>query len=359
MRIERARAIAAKEFKHLLRDPFTLALALGLPLVLLLFFGFVIDLNYDRIPLSVRDRDNSRLSRDFAQKFTSSGYFARIEPESGASPVQPLDSGEAVCSLVINERFGRRGGGAQMLVDGSDNARAGAALGYIAQITEAASTAPEGAPQIRTRFMFNPEFNSRWFVVPGLAVVIIGVLSVLLTALTVAREWERGSMELLLSTPARPSEIVAGKLAPYFLLGLAGAAAVYAAGRLVFSVPAAGDMAVYWLACAMFVTAALAQGLLISVLTRQQQIAMQFAMVSGLLPAFLLSGFIFPVENMPLFFKYLTAILPPRWFMEISRGIFLKGGGLAGAAGPLCALAALDAVLITLATLKFKTDVEP
>ncbi|HOX23094.1 MAG TPA: ABC transporter permease subunit, partial [Elusimicrobiales bacterium] len=206
---------------------------------------------------------------------------------------------------------------------------------------------------------FNHELNSRWFIIPGLTVVICGLIGILLTALTVAREWENGSMEMLLSTPARPAAIIAGKLAPYLLLGFCGVVFVYGAARLVFGVPFCGSHALYALSCVLFLLAATAQGLFISIATRQQQLAMQFSIVSGLLPSLLLSGFVFPIESMPLFFRYFTFILPPRWFMEISRGIFLKGATLADLWPQLLMQAALCAILIKLALKKFKTDLEP
>jgi ABC-2 type transport system permease protein len=237
-------------------------------------------------------------------------------------------------------------------------------MGYLPGIQAAAIERLTGAPvrapvSEETRFLYNPELNSRWFTVPGLAAIIIGLLAILLTALTVAREWENGSMELLLSTPVRPMEIMAGKLAPYGILVLAGVFFVYLVSRLVFGVPFAGSHLLYLAACLLYVTAALSQGLVISVITRQQQVAMQFSMISGLLPSMLLSGFIFPVESMPAFFRYFTMLLPPRWFMAAARGIILKGADLRELAVPFLALGLLSAGMLALALKKFKTDLEP
>jgi ABC-2 type transport system permease protein len=165
-------------------------------------------------------------------------------------------------------------------------------------------------------------------------------------------------MELLLSTPVRPLEIITGKLAPYAALVLAGVFFVYLVSRVVFGVPFNGSHLLYLTACLLFIVAALSQGLLISVITRQQQVAMQFSMISGLLPSMLLSGFIFPVESMPRFFQYFTMILPPRWFMAAARGIALKGAGLEELALPFLALFLLSAGMLGLALIKFKTDLE-
>ncbi|MDO8803345.1 MAG: ABC transporter permease [Elusimicrobiota bacterium] len=366
--IHRAYSIARKEVMHILRDPFTLALALGLPVMLVTFFGFAIDYEVKNIKLAVSDRDNGPASRRLKEIFSSSGYFHLVESDPGAGPVALVDSGRAAAALYIEPGFSKKikGGGsveAQFVLDGSDNSKAGAIMGYLPGIQRSALSKLAGTQvrepfSVETRFLYNPELNSRWFTVPGLAAIIIGLLAILLTAMTVAREWENGSMELLLSTPVRPLEIMAGKLAPYGALVLAGVFFVYLLSRLVFGVPFAGSHLLYLAACLLFVTAALSQGLLISVVTRQQQIAMQFGMITGLLPSMLLSGFIFPVESMPRFFQYLTMLLPPRWFMAAARGITLKGADLGELAVPFLALGLLSAGMLTLALIKFKTDLE-
>ena len=212
--------------------------------------------------------------------------------------------------------------------------------------------------ELRTRFLFNPELNSRWFVIPGLTVVVMAILSIILTSLTVAREWENGSMAVLLSTPVQPLEIIVGKLAPYAVLGLTAVAFVYIVARLVFHVPFVGNPLVFSFGCCLFLATYLAQGLLISVTTRKQQVAMQFAMVTGLLPSNMLSGFVFPVESMPPFFQYLTMLLPARWFMKIARDTFLKGSGLIELADSFLALTILGTLILLLATRRFKRDLE-
>jgi ABC-2 type transport system permease protein len=201
--------------------------------------------------------------------------------------------------------------------------------------------------------------NSRWFVIPGLTVVVMSILSILLTALTVAREWENGSMELLLSTPVQPLEIIVGKLAPYGILGIIAVVFVYVIARTVFGIPFVGNVWVFGFGCLLFIITYLAQGLLISVITRKQTIAMQLSMMSGMLPSNLLSGFIFPVESMPKFFQYFTMILPARWFMRIARDTFLKGSSLIELSGPFLALIFFCALMIYLAARRFKRDLEP
>jgi len=367
--VHRAAAVARKEVMHILRDPFTLVLVLGLPVVLVVFFGFAIDFDVKNLALGVYDRDNTRYSRQLVSVFESSGYFL---PEGAASPalaVRGLDSGRYSAALLVEPDFGRelgRGGRAraQFIVDGTDNSKAMAVLGYLPGLAAAAmakfgaAPPPEPAP-LKARFMYNPELNSRWFVIPGLAVIIIGLLSILMTALTVAREWENGSMELLLSTPLRPAEIIAGKIIPYVALVLGGVFFVNLVSRFGFGIPFRGSYLLFLFGTLLFALASLAQGIVISVVTRQQQLAMQFSMISGLLPSLLLSGFIFPIESMPAFFRYFTMILAPRWFMAIARGITIRGAGAADLALPLLALGALCAALLAAAFKKFKTDLEP
>lgn len=366
--IHRAYSVARKEVMHILRDPFTLALALGLPVLLVTFFGYAIDYEVRDIKLAVSDQDKGPAARRLIEIFSASGYFYPVETLPGSGPVGLLDSGRASAALFIEPGFSRKikggeAGGAQFIIDGTDNSKAGTMIGYLPGIRRSAQSrlagraVPEPYP-VETRFLYNPELNSRWFTVPGLSAIIIGLLAILMTAMTVAREWENGSMELLLSTPVRPLEIMAGKLAPYGVLVLGGVFFVYLVSRLVFGVPFAGSHLLYLAACLLFITAALAQGLFISIITRQQQIAMQLGMITGLLPSMLLSGFIFPVESMPEFFRYFTMLLPPRWFMAASRGIILKGADLRELAVPFLALGLLSAGMLALALKKFKTDLE-
>jgi len=368
-RWSRAAALAQKEMYHVLRDRFTLALALGLPVFIVLAFGFAMEFNVKNIPLAVHDGDQTRTSRQVIDTFGSSGYFL-INPVSSPDAAQRAILGDRNRAALIipggfqKELFSGGPARAQVLLDGSDNSTVGPILGYVAAIETLAARRiagfdPPRPVEIKTRFLFNPELNSRWFVVPGLAVAVLAILAVLLTALTVAREWEEGSMELLLSTPAEPLEIIVGKLAPYAVLGMIAIGFVYVISRTVFGLPFRGSHTLFAIGVVLFLATYLAQGLLISVLTRRQQIAMQIAMMSSLIPGFLLSGFIFPIESMPAFFRYLTMILPARWFMVIARESYLKGSTLTEMGAAFLALAILCALMITLAARAFKKDLEP
>ncbi|MDE2490545.1 MAG: ABC transporter permease, partial [Elusimicrobia bacterium] len=216
----RAAAIARKEWFHIRRDPFTLALALVLPPVMVVVYGVAIDFNVKDVSLAVSDSDQTQASRRLIETFDSSGYFRVVPAASPAGAVSDVVAERAKAALIVPPRFEKdlsagRGARAQILLDGADNSTVAPVTQYVAAIQTLASERLAGVDLsppyvLRTRFLFNPELNSRWFVIPGLTVVIMAILSIFLTAMTVAREWENGSMELLLSTPVEPFEIVAG-----------------------------------------------------------------------------------------------------------------------------------------------------
>jgi ABC-type multidrug transport system, permease component len=368
MNISRTLSIARKEMAHILRDPFTLAMVIAMPIVMVLFFGYAIEFNLRKIPLGVFDPDKSESARELESIFTSSGYFVAKSFSSPRNLLQGIEEGKVKTALLFNKGFekelGNFGSNVQVLLDGTDNSSAASVLGYLGGLQRRAQVhfypdLPRPPLDLQTRFLFNPELRSRWFVVPGLAAVIIALLSILLTALTVAREWENGSMELLLSTPVTPIEIIVGKLAPYAVMGLFAVFFVFALAIFVFQVPFQGSLFLYLIASLIFILTYLCQGLLISVVTRKQQLAMQMAMLSGLLPTILLSGFIFPIEHMPKFFKILTMAIPARWYIEISRRIYLRGAGITNMWFEYLMLLILFGILLTISVKKFKKDVEP
>jgi ABC-2 type transport system permease protein len=320
------------------------------------------------VNLSVADSDKTQASRRLVDTFSSSNYFRVTNVPAASYALGDVMAERSRACLIIPPRFEKdllngRSAEVQLLLDGADNSTVGPVAGYMGAIQSMANQkiadfSPQPPFQLRTRYLFNQELNSQWFTIPGLTVVVMAIMSILLTALTVAREWENGSMELLLSTPVRPTEIIIGKLAPYAVLGMTAVTFVFVVAVTVFSVPFEGNILVFGLGAGLFLGTYLAQGLLISVTTKKQQIAMQFTMLTGLLPANLLSGFVFPVESMPTFSRYFTMILPARWFMKISRDTFLKGSGLVELGDAFTVLAILCCLMIFLATRKFKRDLE-
>ncbi len=363
-------AVAKKEIFHIIRDPFTMTMALGMPVIMVLIFGYAIEFNLDRIPMAIFDGDQTESSRALAKSFTTSKYFLPKNVLSPAEALQALDEGRVRAALLIPPRFEQNLAPGmetpvQVLVDGADNSSAGSILGYLGGVQKKflekrwGKEAVQEPVKLITRFLFNSELSSQWFVVPGLTAVIIAILSILLTSLTIAREWENGSMELLLATPVKPIEIIVGKLLPYCVLGFVAVGFVFIMSEVVFQVPFRGSVLLYFFSCLIFLLTYLAQGLLISVVTRQQQMSMQLAMLTGLLPTILLSGFIFPNEHMPDFFYYFTMILPARWFIKISRELFLQGATFSDIFPSMMMLMFLCFVMLLLATKKFKQDVEP
>ncbi|MDR3049807.1 MAG: ABC transporter permease [Elusimicrobiota bacterium] len=363
--LSRVKAMALKECKHIIRDKFTVIMGFCLPIALILFFGFVIELNYDNINILIKDDSNSGQSREFVEKLKAGGYFNPVY-FFGSDILEPINKNQSAAAAIIDKDFGKniknlKPAKIQILLDGSDGQKAGLSISYISGILEQITKDLYGgksAYEIRTRFLFNPQLNGKWFTISGLMVVIIGLLSILMTALTISKEWEKGSMELLLSTRIKPIEIVLGKIAPYIFLSFIGALLVFITARTIFGIPFNGNILLFWIMCFIYIVSCLSLGILISVIARQQQLSMMISMVIGLMPSMLLSGFIFPIENMPLFFRILTFILPQRWFMEICRGVFLRGAGFTDLFLPLFMLCLFCFLMIIAACKKFKTDIE-
>ena len=367
----RAAALARKEARHIVRDPYTLGMNLILPMMMLLLFGFAISFEPHDLPLAVLDQDHTQASRKMIQAVQGSGFF-RTQPSHG-DPEADVASERVKATLVIPAGFQRSIGRGedpqvQLMMDGSDNAAASVVHGYLNGVLNSAwmklqqehgLKPPDQPLKLEPRYLFNPELNGHWFIVPGLLVVILGLLCILMTALTVAREWEQGSMELLLSTPIRPMDIILGKVAPYVGLGVFDVGLVYLAARVVFHVPFAGSYLLFALGSFIFLMVTLSMGLLISVTARNQQVAFQMSMMMGMLPTMLLSGFIFPIASMNLFFRIFTSFLPPRWFMDIVRDSFLKGSTVGQMAVPFTVLTLMAVLLTSLAIRRFKMDVEP
>jgi ABC-2 type transport system permease protein len=333
-------AIASKEATHVRRDPRSLYLALGMPLVMILLFGFGVTFDREALPLVVVDRDHTSSARRLEEVLVASNEFRVVARLSDAGDAEALfRRGSAECALVIPAGFGERlergdGATAQLLTDGSDPSGAQTALSRADALVHAAGATLEpaggAAPPIEARIWtrFNPTQLSAWFLVPGLVALILSMVTVMLTSLTIAREWERGSMEQLFATPVGRVEIILGKLLPYLGIGVLQLVLVLAACRFVFHVPARGSLLLLGLVSLSFLACMLGQGLLLSVITKSQMLATQAGIMTTMLPSMLLSGFMYPIENMPWPLRLLAALIPARYFIEGLRGILLKGNGL-------------------------------
>jgi len=341
MTLRRALAIARKETLQLRRDPRSLALGFLIPPFLIVFFGYAITFDVDDIRLAVWDADGTQASGRLADAFVASGYFRVVDPlERYPDVTEVLQSGEALAVLAIPRGFARdlAAGGAppvQLLVDGSDANTATIAIEYAQGIASAYSRrVTVGGRDLRpalvpnSRAWYNPSLDSRNMVVPGLVAVIISILAALLTALTIAREWERGTMEQLVSTPVTRLEIVAGKLAPYLAIGLFDVVLAVGIGTLLFEVPFRGSLFLLVAMTTVFLLSALGFGMFLSAALKSQVLATQFAIVATYLPALLLSGFIFAIANMPPVLQLATYLFPARYYVTVTKAIFLKGVGI-------------------------------
>ncbi len=365
MNLRRVMSIALKEKHHILRDPYALAVATLIPVFIVFIFGLIINFDVKNVKISFQDHDQTMASRRLLNSFSSSGYFV-LDKKSFYSEeaYSHFESGETKAALFIPPDFEKKllsGENAkiQILLDGTDNSIAGILLANFAKLNQSLNFGDSKAKSyVHERFFFNPELKSSWFVVPGLSAIILSLISVLLTSLTVAKEWENGSMELLLSTPLRPIEIIIGKMIPYLVIGLLALSLVMSISLIAFNIPFTGNIIAFVFTSIVFLVSCLAQGILISVVAKNQQLSMQIAMLTGLLPSLLLSGFIFPIENMPPFFHYLTSILPARWYIEIGRSMFLKSAGFYDVFLPLTALMILSVAVVFLALKKFRPNLE-
>lgn len=328
-------ALVKKEFIHIIRDSRSLAMAFLMPLLLLILFGYAITMDIKTLNLAVYDQDKSAASRNYQEGFPASGYFAVVAAvDSYAGARALLERGAAQLALVIPRHFARdleqgRTAQVQLLADGSDANTATIALGYAEGITNRFSAVKLGTPveiavDNRLRVWYNPELKSRWFIIPGLIAVIMTVITALLTSLTVSREWESGTMEQLIATPVQPIELFLGKMAPYFVIGVLDVLFSVAMGVWVFDVPLRGSFLFLLGVTAMFLVGGLSLGILISTVAKSQLVASQLAMVLTFLPAFLLSGFLYSIDNMPRFLQLLTHAVQTRYFVEVLKNIFLK-----------------------------------
>jgi ABC-2 type transport system permease protein len=317
-------------------------------MLLLVLFGYALTLDVDRVPLVVWDQSRSHASRDFISRFSGSRYFALQDVVRSYRDVEwAIDGGDALAALVVPRDFASRvasgrATAVQLIVDGSDSNTATIAMGYADAVVQgyrqdvviaAARRAAGPVPvqlhlDIRPRVWFNADMESRNYIIPGLIAVIMMVIAALLTSLTVAREWERGTMEQLISTPVKGPELILGKLLPYFAIGLLDVLLAVLMAEYLFQVPLRGSPALLFAVAAVFLAGALSLGMLISIVTKSQLLASQLAMVLTFLPSFLLSDFMYAVSNMPAPIQALTYLVPARYFVAALKGIYLKGIGL-------------------------------
>ncbi|GAK60313.1 export ABC transporter permease protein [Candidatus Vecturithrix granuli] len=370
MKLLRIKAIMKKEFIQIWRDPLSLAIAFLMPLIQLFIYGYAITFDVTNITTVVYDRDKSLLSRELVKEFEQSGYFtinAYLDHEDEVDAY--LNSGKALVAVLIPAGFQKQvktGHEVQvgMMLDGGDSNTATIANGYISAIGQRFSQRMAGkklTPLIdaQTRVWYNPELKSKNFIVPGLIAIIMAVIVALLTSLTMAREWERGTMEQLISTPVKTSELIIGKLIPYFMIGFLDLVFSVVMGVFLFGVPLKGSVVLLIGLSSIFLVGGVCQGILISIIAKDSQaIASQIALLSTFLPAFLLSGFIFAIANMPRVFQFITYIVPARYYVTILKGIFMKGVGLSILLGDALLLGVYGIVVFIAANKRFQKRID-
>jgi ABC-2 type transport system permease protein len=373
MRRHRVLAILRKEVLQIRRDVPSLLITITMPLFLMLAFGYGVRFDIQHIPVYVYDREGSQQSQDFLKHFQASQYFRVVKAvDSYPALVAALDAGDCRLAVVIPPEFSEQlaAGGpvsVQALVDATDNNTANVGIGYGEAVVQAynrriqfdwlhsrGQARIDEALRVDARTWFNEDLESTASIVPGVVAIVMAVIGSFLTSLTIAREWERGTMEQLVSTPVTPLELMTGKLVPYFVIGLVDTALCAGLAVWWFDVPFRGQLSVFLLSCTLFLIVVLSLGYLVSVVAKTQLAASQAALIATFLPAFLLSGFIYPIEQMPAAIQVITHVIPARYFMTIIRDVFLKGTSLPLLLYDLLALLVFAAILTILATRAFQ-----
>jgi ABC-2 type transport system permease protein len=372
MSIRRIKALTKKEFIQMSRDIRSLMGALFNPLLMIFLFGYALSLDVDRIPTVVLDLDRTPVSREFIHRLTDSRYFTLVRYlDRDADVDASLAKGEALMALVIPLDFAskvKQGVHApiQVVFDGSDSNTATIALGYLKavaagfdialqeqRIRRAGLKMVDMPLEARIRVWFNPELKSKNFIIPGLTGVIMMAICSVMTALSVSKEKETGTLEQLISTPITSLELLLGKLLPYLAVGLVDLALVVGAAVLIFDVPFRGSYINLFITSLIFLIGSLSWGLFVSVVAKSQIQASQISVISAFLPSFLLSGFIYPIENMPVVLQALTFIVPARYFVEVLKGLFLQGVGLTVLWPQVLALVLYAVLVLNLARKRF------
>jgi len=377
MNLRRLWAVTRKEGLHMIRDWRSLVLALVIPLVLVLLYGYALTLDLRDVPTVVWDQSRSVESRELLSLFQGSPYFSFIDFPNNYRDLQAdLDRGRAMVALIIPADFGSKVKNGkpvyiQAITDGSDANTSRLVTTYVTaigkmyghtvsleKIRRNSKTPINPVIEMDARVWYNPDLRSQNVLIPGIIALVMIVVAAMLTSVTVAREWETGTMEQLISTPLRRSELIFGKVIPYFVIGMTDVLIAVVIGKTVFHVPMVGSSWLLFGFSALFLSGALFFGLTLSIVMKSQVLANQTAILAGFLPTLILSGFVFAIENMPVPLQLLTYIVPARYFIAVLRGIYLKGIGLDILWVEGVMLGIYTLVMITLAHRKLKLKLE-
>jgi ABC-2 type transport system permease protein len=374
MKLRRLKAIAVKEVLQIWRDPRSLMIALLMPFTQMFLLGYGVTLDLKHIPVCTFDREASQDSQALLKRFAASQYF-KITGNMQSYPalVAAIDAADCKIGIVIPPDFSERLADAgatsvQAIVDATDDNTANVAIGYAQAVVSGVSSdiqlawsARQGHPlqqiqpmSVQSRVWFNEDLESRNFIIPGVVAIIMALVGAQLTSLTIAREWERGTMELLISTPAKPSEVMLGKLLPYLVLGWIDAAFCLMIAALWFAVPFRGTIFTLFVTTTLFLLVVLGIGYLLSVLIKNQLGASQIALLVTMLPTTLLSGYVFPIDQMPIVIQKITYLIYSRYYVTIIKAIFLKGAALPALATPVLFLVVYALAVMILAARAFR-----
>jgi ABC-2 type transport system permease protein len=373
VKARRIMAVARKEALQVVRDPRSLMIALLLPLMQMFMLGYGVNLDVKHIPLCAVDQEGNAQSNDLLKRFSASRYFEVHKPTlTLAQATHLIDQGACRLAVVIPAGFSRRlvdqgTATVQVLVDGTDSNTATIAEGYVSAVISGLSSELQleaiqrrggqvqtlSPVEIRARVWFNEDLQSSHFIIPGVVALVMAIVGAQLTSLTIAREWERGTMELLVSTPVTPIELMLGKLCPYFVIGLVDAGICLALAVGWFEVPFRGTLLTLLATTSLFLVVVLSIGYYVSVSIRSQVGASQIALILTMLPTTLLSGFSFPIDQMPPLVQDITYLVSARYYVTILKAVFLKGSTFSELALPIACLALYAVVLVTLAARSF------
>ncbi len=365
--------VAEKEWTQIRRDKRSLVLSLFAPSLLVLLFGYALNVDVKNIGIGIFDQDKGAFARSYIEKFAHTEYLKIKKNINRYDEIDRLiNSGEIIMAVVIPRDFERRfksgkPADVQLLVDGSDSTSAMIATVYVKAITfefnrdiglsalkRMGIIELKQPVDVRNRVWYNPELESKNFIIPGLIVLILSIISALITSLTISREWERGTMETLITTPVRGSEVVLGKLVPYLFIGIFDVVLGLCIGYFAFNVPFRGSFIELCLISSLFLAGTSSLGILISAATRVQVLSVQVAIVVTYLPSFILSNFIFPIRTMPLVIQGITFIVPAKYLITVLKGIALKGTGYGLLWLQIVFLSVFCLIVVALSIRKFK-----
>ena len=361
-------AISRKEFFHIIRDPRSLTILFFMPILQLVMFGYALKMEIQEVKLAIVDYSRSSNSREFIQSFSGSPFFSPFYYDGSLTDIEDLFKSRSAHAVIIIPRdFQRRLQKSpltdvQLIIDASDANAATMIRNYIQQIINNFNRDNNRIIpipfDIRSSTLYNPDRKSTYFFVPGLIALLLVMISALLTSITITREKETGTMEQILVSPIRPSQIILGKVLPYILLAFAIGIIILLIGIFLFSVPFRGNLLLLAGLSTLYIFTALSLGLMISTIARTQQVAMMMALIITLLPTFMLSGFIFPIASMPELLQYITYLVPAKYYLHIARGIILKGSNLMHLIQPTLFLVAMSSILLVVSIRKFSTTLE-